>query len=142
MSPVDADVRRKVIERAGRCCEYCRMSEEDRIIPFQVDHIVAIKHSGNDDINNLCFACYKCNAYKGSNIASIDYETGNPVFLYHPRKQNWDDHFRLNGAVIEPLTAEGRVTVFLLRFNLSERIKRRQALIKLNRYPCQPSEST
>jgi len=43
----------------------------------------------------------------------------------------------LNGAIVEPLTPEGRVTVFLLRLNAPERVAERELLIGLNRYPCQ-----
>jgi len=56
--------------------------------------------------------------------------------LFNPRKHQWLDHFRLNGSQIEPLTAEGRVTMFLLRLNSSERLVERELLIRLNRYPC------
>jgi hypothetical protein len=56
--------------------------------------------------------------------------------LFHPRRQQWADHFRLNGAYIAPITPEGRVTVFLLRFNIQERVAERELLIKLKRYPC------
>lgn len=47
----------------------------------------------------------------------------------------WREHFRLEGAEIIGLTAAGRVTVFLLRFNAPERVLRRQGLIELNQYP-------
>jgi hypothetical protein len=56
--------------------------------------------------------------------------------LFNPRTQSWSDHFRLNGAMIEPLTPEGRVTVFLLRFNDSGRIIEREMMIDLGVYPC------
>jgi len=133
---ISAELRRLVVERANNCCEYCRIAQEDRLLPFQVDHIVAIKHGGVDAANNLCLACYKCNGFKGANIASMDPKTGDPVFLFHPRKQRWNDHFRLDGAVIEPLTPEGRVTVLLLRLNSSDRIKQRLVLLELGRFPC------
>lgn len=55
--------------------------------------------------------------------------------LFNPRRQRWSEHFQLNRAHIEPLTAEGRVTVFLLRLNDSERIVERELLIPLDRYP-------
>jgi hypothetical protein len=134
---ISAQLRREVIERAGNCCEYCRMARDDRLIPFHIDHIMAIKHGGTDEADNLCFACYKCNGFKSSNIASIDPETGQPVLLFHPRQQQWDEHFGLDdSAEIVPLTPEGRVTVFLLRMNDNSRIHQRRMLIELGRYPC------
>ena len=59
----------------------------------------------------------ECNAWKGSDVGSIDSETGAFVSLFHPRHQRWDDHFVLRVAVIEPLTAEGKATVRLLKLN-------------------------
>jgi hypothetical protein len=41
-----------------------------------------------------------CNRYKGSNIASVSL-SGGLVPLFNPRLDQWSDHFRLNGAVIE-----------------------------------------
>lgn len=140
MSYIPVELRRQVIERAGGCCEYCRMQIMDRLLPFEIDHIIAEKHGGATDANNLCIACYRCNSFKGSDIASADPATGRATFLYHPRQQFWDDHFRLVDAVIEPLTPEGRVTVFLLRFNVPIHVAQREALIKVGRYPCQPAE--
>ena len=140
MTYIPAEIRKLVFVRAGNCCEYCLMGREDRLIPYQIDHIISIKHGGTNDDDNLCLACYKCNGFKGSDIASRDPETGDPVFLFHPRKQHWENHFRLDGAEIEPLTPEGRITVFLLRLNSTDRIKQRSALIKVGRYPCKTEE--
>ncbi len=35
---------------------------------------------------------------------------------------DWSEHFRLDGAVIQPLTAEAEATARLLRFNAAERV--------------------
>jgi hypothetical protein len=53
--------------------------------------------------DNLCFSCNHCNANKGSDIASADPLTGRATFLFHPRKQVWAEHFRLEGVYIIPL---------------------------------------
>lgn len=139
MTYIPAELRRLVIERAGGCCEYCRMQVTDRLLPFEIDHIVAQKHGGETEADNLCLACYRCNGFKGSDIASADPEDGQATFLFHPRRQRWEDHFRLDGAVIVPLTPEGRVTVFLLRLNMPVQIAQRETLIKAGRYPCEPT---
>jgi hypothetical protein len=68
-------------------------------------------------------------------LTSIDPETGEVVVLFHPRRDNWDDHFRLDGAQIVPLTPKGRVTVLLLEMNSEEQIAKRAGLIELGRYP-------
>lgn len=140
MTYISAELRRLVIERAQGCCEYCRMQTADRLLPFAIDHIIAEKHGGATVEDNLCLACYRCNSFKGSDIASADPQTGQAAFLFHPRHQHWEDHFHLNGAVIEPLTPEGRVTVFILRLNLAVQIAQRTALIAEERYPCSPMD--
>jgi hypothetical protein len=76
-----------------------------------------------------------CNRHKGTDLASLDPLTGEPVFLYNPRKDEWKDHFRLNDAVIEGITPKGRTTVRLLHFNDEESIDWRRDLIKIGRYP-------
>lgn len=136
MTRIDVAIRQQVISRAGNCCEYCLLSRATRNASFHVEHIIAIKHRGETALENLCLSCPECNANKGSDLTSIDEETGETVNLYHPRKQQWDEHFRLNGGIIEPLTPSGRVTVFLLRFNDSHRIMERELMLKLGLYPC------
>ena len=69
-----------------------------------------------------------CNRYKGSDVASIDPVTGEAVRLFHPRRDRWADHFRMDSEVIEPLTESGRATVRLLRLNVAERVAERAIL--------------
>lgn len=98
---------------------------------------MAIKHGGTDDDNNLCFACYKCNGYKGSNVAAIDPLTDEATKLYNPRQQKWDDHFELKSdATVVGLTPEGRATILVLRINDKKRVKQRQGELLIGEYPC------
>jgi hypothetical protein len=130
-------LRREVIERAGGCCEYCLVNTTDRIVDFAIDHVIAEKHGGPTQSDNLCLSCFWCNSFKGSDVASVDWDAGGAIVpLFNPRSQQWDDHFRLDGLRIVPLTATGRVTVFLLQMNAPERIKERRFLIQLGVYPC------
>jgi hypothetical protein len=134
---IKAALRREVIARAGGCCEYCLTHMDDRPIGFAIDHVIAEKHGGPTESPNLCLSCYWCNSYKGSDLSSVDWEMGGAVvLLFNPRQQRWDDHFRLDGVRIVPLTATGRVTVSLLQLNAAERIKERRVLIELGSYPC------
>ena len=130
------ELRRVVIDRANSCCEYCLIHHDDHYLSHEIDHILSEKHRGTTIADNLCLSCFDCNRYKGSDVGSFDIETGNFAPLYNPRTQQWNEHFRLDGAVIVPVTPEGRVTVFLLRLNSENRLVRRRALIDLNRYPC------
>lgn len=70
-----------------------------------------------------------------TDVASIETGTGRPVRLFDPRQQSWQDHFVLRGAVIEPLTEEGEVTIRLLRLNSDKRLDERRLLIAAGRYP-------
>jgi len=142
MTYIPAETRRIVMQRAGSCCEYCRQEVADRLLPFEIDHVIAEKHGGATNVDNLCLACFRCNGFKGSDIAGADPQTGRATFLFNPRTQRWDDHFRLNGALIEPLTPESRVTVFLLRLNAPIQIEQRTVLLLEGSYPCEPSSDS
>jgi hypothetical protein len=77
----------------------------------------------------------ECNRRKGSDFASFDPVTDLITPLFNPRRQNWEEHFQLEDARIIPFSAEGRVTVFVLRLNDPIRVRVRYALIKAGRYP-------
>ena len=124
MNPVRiaATLRRQVRERARERCEYCLLAESEAFFPHEPDHIIALKHGGETLLANLALACFDCNRFKGSDIASVDPVTGVVTPLFNPRTQAWAEHFRLLDRRILPLTAVGRATERLLRFNLLHRI--------------------
>jgi 5-methylcytosine-specific restriction endonuclease McrA len=127
---IDAATRNLVRERAVGRCEYCRLPEHVGDIPFHVEHIVAKQHRTDDRPSNLALACDRCNLHKGPNLTSIDPETGELVPLFHPRKENWTDHFAFRGGRILGLTATGRATVRLLNMNATRRVELRRQLIE------------
>lgn len=135
VTSLPAAVRGQVHERAGGCCEYCLLAEEDAFFPHEADHIIAAKHGGASTLENLALACFDCNRFKGSDIASRDALSGELVPLFNPRTQRWNEHFRLEGGQILPLTSIGRVTTLLLKFNLPQRIEVRTTLARTGRYP-------
>lgn len=138
MTSISAALRREVVERAQGCCEYCLVHSDDRFLPYHIDHILAEKHGGKSISKNLCYSCYLCNRYKGSDVSSVEWsdDEGEVIPLFHPRKQRWSEHFQLEGAIIAPLTPNARVTIRLLRLNDPERLIERDNLIAINRYPC------
>src|SRR5438105_3253306 len=83
-------------ERAQGRCEYCLIHEADMYYPHEPDHVVAEKHGGPASLGNLAWACFYCNRFKGSDLASIDPTSNKVVFLFNPREQRWNRHFRLN----------------------------------------------
>ena len=128
---IDAALRRRVTDRAGNRCEYCHLRQEhEPFATFHVEHIIAKQHGGDDSELNLCLACSSCNLHKGPNIAGVDFESGELVALFHPRKQNWEEHFWWRQAYLAPKGRAARITILLLGINLPENIEHREALIK------------
>ena len=132
---ISEELRRLVAERADRICEYCLIAEADRSSSCQVDHIISVKHGGSTTPENLAYACIYCNLQKGSDLGSIVWRTGELVRFFNPRRDFWADHFRLDDAVIQPLTDIGEVTARIFAFNSDDRLVERQALIAVKRYP-------
>jgi hypothetical protein len=119
-----------VFERARRCCEYCLVPADYFLLAHEVDHVIAHKHGGETALDNFALSCARCNKRKGSDIASLDPETGELVALYNPRRDRWTDHFQFSGAEITPRSAIGRTTVRLLQLNDSPRLEDRRLLIE------------
>ncbi|MDE3091297.1 MAG: HNH endonuclease [Chloroflexota bacterium] len=132
---ISTSLRRLVTERAGERCEYCLIPQTASAFPHEPDHIIPLQHGGETDAENLALACLRCNRHKGPNLGSLDPETGALVPFYNPRVDVWQDHFRLEGALIQPLTPQARVTVRILRLNDSPRVEERERLIALELYP-------
>ena len=97
---ISQELRAEVAQRADNRCEYCLIHQDDSGFPHQVDHIVSRKHGGLSTRENLAFACVLCNRHKGSDVASIDPDTGQAILLFHPRRDRWSDHFRLDGRIL------------------------------------------
>ena|SRR5437870_2939902 len=129
MPDISAALRAEVTSRAGSRCEYCLVPEIVSLVPHEIDHIVAIKHGGENSTGNLALCCTLCTKYKGTDLASIDPETGEIQRLFHPRRDQWSDHFHLRGGWIVALTPVGRVTLRLLQLNRSERVKERELML-------------
>jgi 5-methylcytosine-specific restriction endonuclease McrA len=136
MTRIPDSLRQQVINHAGSCCEYCLISQKDCLVAHEVDHIISEKYHGETSFGNLCLSCLHCNRHKGSDIASTDVETGQLVYLFHPRRDIWSDHFTLDGAYIRPLTPRGRVTASILQLNSPYQLSRREGLITVQSYPC------
>ena len=94
-----------------------------------MEHIVARQHLIANDFENLALACHYCNRKKGPNLAGIDPVTNQVALLFHPRRDNWHDHFRWNGPIVHGLTPVGRATVKVLALNDGKRMKLRLQLL-------------
>lgn len=131
---ISAELRQTVADRAKQLCEYCLIAEADTFYGCEVDHIISLKHGGVSELNNLAYACALCNRAKGSDIGSIS-TAGEFTRFFNPRTDCWTEHFRLEGAMIRPLSTIGEVTVSILELNESARIHEREEMIRFGKYP-------
>ena len=112
-----AKLRQLVRKRAKDCCEYCLISQNHEPLRFHIEHIIPRQHKGKNTANNLALACHHCNLFKGPNLSGIDPRTKKLTRLFHPRLDDWVDHFENRHGEIIGLTAIGRTTAGLLRMN-------------------------
>ena len=103
-------------------------------LDFHVEHIIPRKHGGLDDVDNLAWACIFCNLYKGPNLASLDPDSRELTRLFNPRRDRWEEHFKLEGRSIVGLTAVGRTTCWLLDLNSEILAALRQSLMRERRW--------
>jgi len=129
MALVDIALRRLVSARASERCEYRRLPLEFDDSPASVDHIIALKHNGPTTPENLAFACFHCNNFKGDNIAGIDPAGSSLTRLFNPRADQWSGHFRFDRGTINPLTAIRRTTLYVVNMNATVRVIGRQLLM-------------
>ncbi len=59
-------------------------------------------------MGNLAFACPRFNRYKGPTIAGLDLQSGDVVRLFHPRTDDWVEHFQFLYAFLAGKTQVGR----------------------------------
>jgi HNH endonuclease len=133
MNYISEKIRKSVWQRASNCCEYCHLHKDTVFWTHEVDHIISTKHDGLDEFDNFALACFYCNRNKGTDIGSL-YE-GDFIRFFNPRVDIWNEHFRLDGTFIQPLTPIGFVTAKIFGFNHVDRIIERQILIESKKYP-------
>jgi len=119
-----------VWRRAGFRCEYCHFPEPFSGLNFQIDHIIAEKHGGPTESENLALSCIYCNSYKGPNLSGIDPATGEIARLFHPRRDVWSEHFRWQDALLVGRTPLGRATIAVLRVNDSTAVALRRLFMR------------
>jgi hypothetical protein len=111
------------------------LHQDDTAFAHHVDHLIALKHGGRTEEENLALACMECNLRKGSDLAAIDQIEGVLAPLFNPRVQRWSEHFTVMNASLVGTTPTGRATAALLRMNDPARLLERQRLILAGRYP-------
>ena len=129
---ISPELRQAVASRANFLCEYCLIAEADTFYGCEVDHIISLKHGGSSKPENLAYACALCNRAKGSDVGSVS-TSGEFTRFFNPRTDRWVEHFRLDAAVIRPLTIVGEVTARILGFNDSARLHEREEMIRFGK---------
>jgi hypothetical protein len=94
-----------------------------------------LKHGGEDTLDNLAWACFQCNRYKGSEVAAFEQESGELTPLFNPRQHEWKEHFTIDAGHIVPKSVIGRVTVMVLQLNRLGRVQVRTRLLEAGFYP-------
>ena len=122
-------LRERIRARAQNRSEYCRLHQDYSELSLHLEHIIARQDVAGNDLENLALACHYCNRKKGPNLAGIDPLTNEITPLFHPRRDNWQDHFRWNGPIIDGLTPVGRATANVLALNDGKRMKLRFQLL-------------
>lgn len=125
---IPINLRRLVEERANYRCEYCQLPAAVAFFPHEIDHVIAQKHGGATNADNLAFTCWRCNRHKGTDLGSFDPETQAFSFLFNPRTQNWGEHFTFSELDLVGLTPPGRTTIRLLQINSHERVAERRRM--------------
>lgn len=120
--------RHRIAEEARYRCEYCLLQERISGIPLTLEHIIPRAHGGNDDDTNLWLSCRTCNEKKGTRTEAVDPVTEDLVLLFHPRLEQWADHFRwsADSTQIIGITSVGRATVVALDLNEELRMRARR----------------
>jgi len=130
-----AEARELVRQRASNRCEYCLLPQRYSHLAHHIEHIVARQHGGTDDVANLALACHRCNLRKGPNLSGVDPLTREVAALFHPRQDQWPDHFRFMDVRVEGITPTGRATVEVLSMNDARRLDLRRELLIRGEFP-------
>jgi hypothetical protein len=71
---------------------------------FHVEHIVPESKGGPTKLDNLAWSSPNCNLRKSVRTVGVDPITKTLQPLFHPRLDNWSDHFRWDEFRIEGST--------------------------------------
>ena len=131
---IPASLRRSVRRNAVGYCEYCICPEFCATQFHSIEHIVPESQGGMSAEDNLALACQGCNGAKYNKTRALDPATRKLVPLFHPRRDNWHEHFAWSPDQLQiiGLTPTGRATISELDLN-REGVIRLRLLLTLNR---------
>jgi hypothetical protein len=130
-------VRRRVRDRAGDRCEYCRHPADFACGPFVCEHVLPRVRGAGSTAAELAWACSGCNGHKYAKTHAHDPQTARRVPLFNPRRQRWSRHFTWSADYlqIQGRTATGRATVAALHLNRSSLLNLRRVLRAAGEHP-------
>lgn len=134
-SNIPVFLRKLVIRRAKNHCEYCHLSQKGQEATFHIDHIKPVVSGGETVAENLALACVSCSLRKSAKEKAVDPQTNSETAIFHPRNDNWNEHFEWNNVELIGKTAKGRATVELLKINRRVILAIREEEILLGRHP-------
>ena len=107
---VTTPLKKLVASWANGNCEYCRSQSRFAMQPFSVEHIIPRSRGGKTTADNLALSCQGCNNCKYNKTKAIDPVSGELAALYHPRQEQWEEHFIWNDdfSIIIGITPTGR----------------------------------
>jgi hypothetical protein len=88
-------------------------------------------------MDNLAWACGGCNLFKSSKIDGVDPDSGIRATFFHPRADEWDDHFAWSDDYTSLIgkTTSARATIAALQMNRPSLINLRVALLAIGKHP-------
>lgn len=137
---LSAELRHRLVEADDHRCAYCQTTQANTGQPMVVDHIIPEAQGGQTEFGNLCFACRRCNEFKGSTIRTRHPHTDEMVSIFHPRQHTWTDHFTWDapGVRLIGLTAIGQATVMVLNLNNGVIVAARRRWVSVGWHPPGP----
>lgn len=134
---IPAHIRQRVEEDSHQRCGYCLTPRLFTAKLLHVEHIIPLAVGGGSAIDNLWLACDLCNSAKGVRTHAVDPLTEQTVPLFHPRLQQWSDHFiwSTDGTRVLGLTQIGRATILVLKLNQPFLVEARKWWVKAGWHP-------
>jgi len=118
LSSIPKATRNRVFKRDQGHCQYCHLLQVGQAAVFHINHIIPKSRGGPTEEGNLALQCPYCSLHKSAKLDAFDSLSGEPVQLFHPLRQQWSEHFKLeaDGALVG-LSPAGRATVEALKMN-------------------------
>jgi hypothetical protein len=120
------EVTKQFVRRRARfACEYCSISETSAGGELTVDHFRPQSKNGGGELENLVYACVRCNLYKGDFWVE---NTDTPP-LWNPRTEPFENHFRqTDDGYLFAITETGELTLRTLKLNRPQLVEHRRQL--------------